>query len=182
MPPLEKPKLHPPERPERWPLAVRVGAAVWPEMISTGLGSLGLSANVGVRYRWFSADAELHGDPSLGSVTTNYVGEVSVARLSGALLLCAHIGWFAACGIGDVGRFFFPKHPQALPASAFYGAAGVEAVLEAPVAPPRLFVSTALDLRAPIHPTNFTRHGVPVFEAAGLSGGLRLGVLFELAP
>jgi hypothetical protein len=180
IPPLRAPEPDPPKPPQRAPLALRFGATVWPELIATGWGSVGISVEAGVRYRAFSVGAEVHGDPPLGAVSFPNVGEVSFARLSGALLLCAHIGWFAGCGAGDAGRFLFPNHVHALPDSVFYGAAGVRAGLEFPVAPPRLFLRVGLDVRAPIHPASYsTAHG-SIFEAAGPSGGVGLGVLTEL--
>jgi hypothetical protein len=52
--------------------------------------------------------------------------------------------------------------------------------MEFPVAPPRLFLNTTMDLRAPIDPASYsTAHG-NIFEAAGLSFGLGLGLNLEL--
>jgi len=182
MAPLPKPKLQPPEPPDRWPVAIRFGAAVWPERVASGWGSLGLSADVGVRYRWFSAGIEVHGDPPLGSLYYTNVGAVTFARMSGALLLCGHFGWFAGCAVADAGRFIFPNNVPALPPWAFYGAAGARARLEFPVAPPRVFLSTSVDVRAPIHPVNYPFKNGNVFEAAGLGVGLGFGLLLELSP
>jgi hypothetical protein len=181
-PPMLGGEPDPPKPPARWPVAVRLGVAVWPELIATGWGSFGFSAEAGVRYRAFSAGIEAHGDPPLGSVASQSGGAVSFARVSGALLLCAHYGWFAGCGVGDVGRFIFPERGHRLPASTFYGAAGVRAGLEFPVLPPRLFVRAAVDLRAPIRPVSYTTHGASVFESAGPSLGLGLGLVAEFPP
>lgn len=169
-----------PKLPERWPVAVRLGGAVWPELIASGWGSIGLSAELGARYRAFSVGAELHADPPLGSVLVGDFGRVSFGRVSGALLLCAHYGWFVGCGVGDVGRFIFPRHVWPLPASVLYGAAGVRAGFEIPLAPPRLFVRVMVDLRAPIHPPSYVFMDNVVFEAAGLSFGGGLGFVAEL--
>jgi hypothetical protein len=169
----------PPEPPEKAPFAVRFGVAVWPEMVASGLGSFGLSAEAGVRYRFFSAGIEVHGDPALGSATVPYLGAVSFARLSGALLLCGHWRWFAGCGVADVGSFFFPDHVAALPASHVYGAAGVRAGLEFPVVSSRLFLRAAVDLRAPIQPPSYAYAGMTFFQAAGPGVGLGLGLLAE---
>jgi hypothetical protein len=122
---------------------------------------------------------EAHGNPPVGSVTFLDVGPVSFARFSGALLLCAHFGYFAGCGVADVGGFVFPNHVSALPASAIYAAAGARANLEFPVVPSRLFIRAGLDLRAPIHPASYpTAHG-NVFESAGPGVGFGLGLLAE---
>jgi hypothetical protein len=182
LPPLERPKPDPPQPLEHWPSAVRLGASVWPELVVSGWGSVGLSAEVGGRFRFVSATLEAHADPPLGPVAVPGVGEVSFTRVSGAMLLCAHFRWLAACGLGDVGRYLFPNHVPTLPPSAFYGAAGARAGLEFPVAPPRVFVRVAGDLRTPIRPQSYTRNGVPFFQSAGLGGGLGLGVLAELPP
>jgi hypothetical protein len=72
--------------------------------------------------------------------------------------------------------------PRWSPPSAFYGAAGVRARLEFPVAPPRLFLSVAVDMRAPIHPVSYTHGGASIFVSAGLSAGLGLGLLAEFPP
>jgi hypothetical protein len=107
---------------------------------------------------------------------------VSYARVSGALLLCAHFGWFAGCGVGDVGRFFFPDRIAGLPPSTFYGAAGVRTNLEFPIAPPHLFVRVGVDLRAPIHTATYAPMGRVAFQAAGPGVGLGLSLLLEVSP
>jgi hypothetical protein len=180
MPPLPKPVPDPPKPLEAWPIAVRLGVAVWPELVAAGWGSFGFSAEAGARYRAVSLSVEAHGDPSLGSVPFPSVGAVSFARVSGALLLCAHYGWFAGCGVGDVGRFIFPNHALALPASTLYGAVGARAKLEFPVASPWLFLSTALDVRAPVEPAHYTFMGNSVFASAGPGLGLGIGLVMEL--
>jgi hypothetical protein len=181
LPKVEKPKPSP-ELPERWPIAVRLGAAVWPELVASGWGSLGLSVEGGARYRFVSASVEVHGDPPIGSVTFQNAGTVSFARVSGALLVCGHYSWFVGCGVGDAGRFIFPNHVQVLPASTFYGAVGARVGLEFPVAPPRFFLRVAVDMRAPIPPASYARQGAVVFETAGPGIGIGIGGLFELAP
>jgi hypothetical protein len=182
MPPLEKPKPDPPKPLERWPIAVRLGVAVWPELVASGWGSIGFSGEAGVRYHAVSLDAEEHGDPPLGSEPVPNLGAVSFARLSGALLLCGHWGWFAGCGVGDAGRFFFPNHIPTLPASTFYGAVGARASLEFPVAPPLTFLRVAVDLRAPAPPARYWARSTntTIFETAGPAIGLGIGLLWEL--
>lgn len=174
--PEEKPKL-----PDRWPLAVRLGLSVWPEFVVTEWGSLGISAEVGMRYRFFSFGAELHGNPPIGSRSFSDAGKVSFARLSGALLLCGHYGWFAGCVVGDVGRFFFPNSRK-LPPSTHYGAIGVRLGLEFPVAPPRFFLRAALDFRAPIRPQSFTDGDTTLFKPAGPGVGISFAFFAELDP
>jgi hypothetical protein len=111
-----------------------------------------------------------------------HVGSVSFARVSGALLLCAHFWWFVGCGVGDAGAFLFPNHVRLLPVRDFYGAAGARVGLEFPVVPSRFFVRAAVDLRAPINPANNTVQGASIFQAAGPGVGLGLGALVELPP
>jgi len=180
LPPLHRLAPDPPKPPETAPVALRIGGSVWPELIANGWGSFGVSIEAGARYHAFSLGVEAHGDPPLGAVAVQNVGEVSFARVSGALLLCGHWGWFTGCGVGDAGRFLFPVHGQVLPASAFYGAAAVRVGLEFPVTPQRVFLRAAVDLRAPLHPADYVRAGTTIFEAAGPSVGLGLGLLTEL--
>jgi hypothetical protein len=180
MPPLEKPKPDPPKPLEHWPIAIRFNAAWWTELIASGWGSVGVSGGIGARYHAISLDAEVHGDPSLGSVTYAQVGAVSFARISGELRLCAHFGWFAGCGIGGAGRILFPNHVNALPASDFYATVGGSTGLDFPISPPRLFLHTGVDLRAPILPHVHTVGGVNIFDTSGPSVGLSLAVLVEL--
>jgi hypothetical protein len=182
MAPLRAPTPDPPKPLDRWPFAVRLGVATGPELIVSGLGSLGVSADVGVRYRAVSFGVEAHGDPPIGSLTYPAVGSVTFARMSAALLVCAHYGWFAGCAFGDVGRFIFPGHVHTLPPSGYYAAAGVRAGVEVPVAPPRVFVRTMLDLRAPIDPATYTYTATrtTIFAPAGIGVGLGLGALVEL--
>src|SRR5262249_52998707 len=109
-------------------------------------------------------------------------GPVSFARVSGALLLCGHVGWVFGCGAADAGRFIFPNHAYGLPAAAFYGSAGVRAGLESPVMSPWLFLRTAVDLRAPIRPASYSYMGTTIFEVAGPSVGVSFGLLLEIPP
>jgi hypothetical protein len=180
--PLRAPTPDPPKPLERWPVAVRIGVGAWTELIVKDFGSIGLSAEVGARYHFVSFGIEAHGDPPLGAAREHEVGAGSFARVSGALLVCAHYGFFAGCGVVDVGRFLFPNHLQPLPISAFYGAAGVRMKLEFPLVPPLLFLTAAVDLRAPILPASYTYRGAIAFASAGPSGGIGLGLLFELPP
>jgi hypothetical protein len=177
--PLEKPRPDPTKPAERWPIAARLGFAVWPEVFATGWASLGLTAEIGGRYRAVSLGAEVHVDPSLGSQSLDDVS-VSFARVTGAVLLCGHWGWFAGCGVGEAGRILFPNHIATLPPSTFYSAAGVRAGFEFPIAPPRFFLRTSLDLLAPIDPASYAQMGRSLFQVAGPSFGLGLGILTEL--
>jgi hypothetical protein len=113
---------------------------------------------------------------------------VSFARVSGAILVCGHVGWFVGCGVVDAGAYLFPNHIQALPPAAFYGAAGARVGIEAPILPPRLFLRTLFDLRAPIRPVSYTL-GMnnmttfqTIFQSAAPGLGLGLGLLLELPP
>jgi hypothetical protein len=180
MPPLEKPRPDPPPQPERAPLAVRLGATVGPELVADGWGSFGVAVDAGARYRWVSLSAEAHGDPPTGAVSYAQVGAVSFARLSGAILACAHWGWLAACGVGDAGRFIFPDHAQALPASAFYGAAGARLNLEFPVPSTSAFLRVGVDIRAPIDPLRRVVSNVTIFQAAGPSVWFGVGFVAEI--
>jgi hypothetical protein len=181
MAPLPKPRPDPAPPPERAPVAIRVGAAVWPEVIASGWTSLGLSAELGVRYRAFSIGVEVHGDPPIESMAYVGGGELRFARLSSHFLLCGHWKLFVGCGVGDAGRIWFPGHVQPLPPSILYGAAGARLRLEFPVAP-WILLSVGMDLLAPINRRRFSKGGLPAFEVASLNFGLGFGAVFELAP
>jgi hypothetical protein len=182
LPPLPKPKPDPPKLPERWPAAIRLGGGGWAEVVAAGWGSAGVAAEFGARYRAVSFGFEAHGDPALGSKLYPEVGVVSFARVSGALLLCAHLDWFVGCGVGDAGRILFPNHVYGLPASAFYGAVGARAGLEFPIFAPRVFFRTAVDMRAPLRPASYSTARGNFFEVAGPGVGLGFALLYELAP
>jgi hypothetical protein len=181
LPPLPAPKPDPPKPLERWPLAVRLGVTTGPELVASGWSSFGLAAEAGVRYRVVSFGVGVHGNPSLGSQPFAD-GSVSFARVSGALLLCGHFGYFAGCGVGEAGRIVFPDHIALLPPSTFYGAVGARAGFEFPLAPPWLFLRTAVDVLAPIHPASYAPMGRSIFQIAGPNLGLVLGLLLELPP
>jgi hypothetical protein len=100
MAPLRAPEPDKPNSPERWPLAVRLGVAGGPELVASGLGSVGLAVDMGARWHAVSLAVEVHGDPPGASVTYPGVGSVAFARVSSALLACAHYGWF----VGRPGR------------------------------------------------------------------------------
>ncbi len=70
LPPLRAPEPDHPKPPERWPVAVRLGFATGPELIVSGLGSFGVAAEIGVRYRAVSVGVEAHGNPPIGSGRT----------------------------------------------------------------------------------------------------------------
>jgi hypothetical protein len=165
--------------PERWPVAVRLAVAVGPEVVASSWGSIGLTAEVGFRYRSFSLGVEVHGDPPMGSYLTP-VGSVTFDRVTGALLACYHIAWFAGCAVGDAGGILFPNHVSALPAATFYGDVGVRVGLEFPIARPRVFLKVAANVTAPINPRQFFFRQAPVFQVAGPSAGLLFGPVLEL--
>jgi hypothetical protein len=180
--PLRAPEPDPPKPLDRWPFAIRFGAGAGPELIASDFGSVRVSGELGVRYRAVSVGVEVHGDPPLGSLSYPSVGVVSFARLSGAFLLCGHWALFVGCGVGDAGKLLFPNHVQALPASVFFGAAGVRAGLEFPVGAPRFFLRVAGDVLAPIHAASYSTARGNIFQVAGTSLGLGLSFVAELAP
>jgi hypothetical protein len=186
MKPLETPSPDQPKPPGRWPAALRFGVTAGVESVASGWGSLGLAAEVGARYRFVSLDFEAHGNPSLQAVMFPGHGSVNFSRVSGALLLCGHVGWLAACGVLDEGRVIFPNHLAALPPSTPYTAAGARAALEipVPVVPPRLFLRAMVDLRTTIRPAPYVDStGTPTYFAPAAPGfAFGGGLLLELPP
>ena len=179
LPPLRKPEPDPPKPRERWPIAFRVGAGGWADLISTDRGSLGITLDAGVRLGWFSVSGELRWDPSLGTTLIDYYGRVSFSRVTGALLLCGHVGWFVGCGAGVAGRLLFPGTLPPQPAQ-HYTAVGVRLGMEAPVAPPWFFLRVSGDVLLPIDPVLIVHQTQSVFQVSGWNAGIGIGALFEI--
>jgi hypothetical protein len=178
---LPKPKPDPPPLPERWPTAFRLAATAVPEAVASGWGSIGITAQGGYRYRSFSVGLEVHDDPSIESHHSPD-GNVTFNRLTGAILACYHIQWFAGCAVGDAGAILFPHHVQALPAATFYSDVGVQVALEfpLPIVPPWLFLHVGANVMAPINPSQFFAMTTPIFQVAGPSVGVSFGPVLEL--
>jgi hypothetical protein len=177
--PKPAPKPDPPPLPERWPTAFRLAVAAGPEAVASGWGSVGLTAEVGFRYRSFSLGVEVHGDPPMGS----YLAadrSVTFGRVTGAMLACYHLGLFVGCAVGDAGGILFPNRAFALPPAMFYSDVGVRVGLEFPIAPPRVFLKVAANVMAPINPQQFVFMQTSVFQVAGPSAGLLFGPVLEL--
>jgi hypothetical protein len=178
---LPRQKPDPPPPPERWPTAFRLAATAVFEAVASPGGSIGITAQGGYRYRSFSVGLEVHGDPSMGSQQGPY-GSVTFSRLTGAILACYHIQWFAGCAVGDAGAILFPHHVQALPAATFYSDVGVQVALEfpLPIVPPRLFLHVGANVMVPINPSQFFFMTAPIFQVTGPSVGVGFGLILEL--
>jgi hypothetical protein len=182
--PLRLPKPTPdppPPPPERWPTAFRLAVGTNFEAVASGWGSIGITAGGGYRYRSFSVGLEVHGDPSIGSRQFPD-GSVRFSRLTGALLACYHIQWFAGCAVGDAGAILFPNHLPVMPAAMFYSDVGVQVGLEfpLPILPPHLFLHVAANVMAPINPRSISTMRGTTFEEAGPSVGVSFGPVLEL--
>jgi hypothetical protein len=164
LPPLHAPEPDPPKPRERWPVAFRIGAGAWADLISTDRGSLGLAVDAGVRLGWFSVNGEARWDPALGSIVVDDYGQVSFGRVTGALLLCGHVGWFVGCGVGSAGRLLFTGTIPPQPAQT-YAAVGVR---------------LGGDVLIPIDPVSITTDTQTVFQVNGWNAGIGLGALFEI--
>jgi hypothetical protein len=169
----------PPEPPEKPLLSFRFGLGVWVDRISDAGGSVGLTADASVRYRWGSMGVELRGDPPLGTTPVPDFGAVGFARITGALLLCGHVDPLVACLKGQAGAMLFPGSVRPEPAR-LYAAAGVVLGLEFPIAPSRFILRVDGELLPTIDPASFGPGKVPEFHVAGLNAGLGLTALFSL--
>jgi hypothetical protein len=169
-----------PLAPERLPVAIRFGVAMGVEALSAETGSLAFVLDVGFRYRWGSVSLEAHGDPPLGS-TFVANGVERYARMTAALLACAHAGVFLACPKAEAGRILFPTRVEDSVASMVYGAAGARLGVEVPVLEQRLFLRVLGDLLAPLGPRAAVVQGqVHVFDLAPFDASLTAGLLVEL--
>ena len=101
------------------------------------------------------------------------------ARVTGALLLCAHYNVLVGCLKGQGGRILFPGTLPAFPAQR-YAAAGVRVGLEFPVVP-WFLVRVDGELLPPIDPAPaVVRNKTVVFQVAGWNAGLGLSAMFVL--
>jgi hypothetical protein len=104
-----------------------------------------IAATAGARYTWFSAALEARWDAPAGlSVPGGF--KVSVAQVSGGLLLCGHFfGWFVPCALGQASEIQFfgsasaPAH--ALTRGAFGGRVAADLAL-----PHRVHIQPAVDV------------------------------------
>ncbi len=174
--PAPLPMRAPPE--PKTGVAVRVGAGVLGERVATEQGSLGLTIDVGARYRWGSVALEAHANPPLGT-TLVPGGSLSFTRITGALLTCAHFEWLVGCVKAEAGGIGFPVAPGPAPVKG-YGAIGVRVGLDLPIAPPHLALRVAVEVLPTIDASFLAIHGQNVFQIAGTTLGLALGFVYEL--
>jgi hypothetical protein len=104
---------------------------------------------------------------------------VSFARLTGALLACAHLDPLVACLKGQVGGVLFPGTVPPEPAQ-LYAAAGVRLGLEFPIAPSRFILRVDGELVPTIDPVSIPTGKGTSWQVAGWNGGIGLGAMFAL--
>ncbi len=177
-PPLRAPEPDPP-KPREAPLSFRFGAGLWADLVANDRGSLGLTLDAGVRYRFFSVGIEARGNPPLGATLTPNAGSLNYARVTGALLVCGHFEWVIGCAKGEAGRLLFPGAVPSEPALG-YGAAGVRLGMEYPVVPQRFLLRMMADVGGTINPATIARQNVSIFQVAGWSAGFGVGALFAV--
>ncbi len=168
----------PPPPETKTPLVFRVGSGVWADYFSNDRGSLGLTLDMSIRRGWLSLIVEGRGDPPIGSTQIPNGGSVSFARVTGALLLCAHHNVLVGCLKGQGGRILFPSALPALPAQT-YAAIGVRIGLEFPVVP-WFLVRLDGELLPPIDPPTAVIHHQTLFQVAGWNAGLGLSTMFVM--
>ncbi len=144
--------------------------------------AFGVTLDAGVRISWFSVAGEFRLDPPAGGAGMATAVQVSATRILGALVPCGHVGWFAACLIGELGQIRGSVGEagaaQAAPdtQSALYLAAGVRAAVEIPIVPERLFARVAGDV-AGTRPAALRLNGRPQWETGSVVGGIGTGLL-----
>jgi hypothetical protein len=170
---------HEPPPGERSAAAVRIGVAVWPELVVQGWGSFGFTASLGGRVGVVSFGAETHANAPLGTPTVYPgVGPVRFSRLSAAFPICAHVSYALACALVDVGRFFVGGSTP-LPATLGYFAAGGRAGVELPIVH-GVHLQIVADVRALIG-ASYTPPGMatPIWAPSAPGAGLGVGFLWE---
>jgi hypothetical protein len=185
MAPFKGMEPDPPKPPEPFSTAVRLWLSGGVELVANDWSNVGLSAGVGFRYHSVSFNFEGHVNPPMD--THSYPdGKVNFVRLTGALLVCYHVGWFVGCAVGDAGSIMFPTRVQLLPSSILYASVGARVGMEfpLPILPPRLFLAVHVDVMAPLNQRSFSSMSFsmsePIFEVAGPSAGLFFGPVLEL--
>jgi len=160
-------------------LSFRGGAMVWGGQVTTDRAAVGVTVDLGLRYKWFGGAIEGRGDPPLGVTPLAGGGSVNFARATGALLLCMYYEWFVGCAKGEAGRLLLLGSAHTY--TYGYGAAGVRLGLDFPVVPRRFFLRLAGEVLGPIDPTSIvTSPKTSAIQVAGTNLGLGLGVLFTL--
>lgn len=138
-----------PTPPTRARPALRVGVGTWMNLATAPRPAFGVTADLGIRVAWFSIAAELRWDAPAGASTMAGL-DVSTALLTGAIVPCGHVGWFAGCFIGALGQIrgtlmaasdLTPDHRAML-----YASAGARLGFEIPVVAYRLYVRLAANL------------------------------------
>ena len=180
--PVLLPPAQPPERSPAQPSptkapSIRLGVGTWMDLATAPRPAFGLSVDVGVRVHWFSIAAEGRWDPPAGGTVKDGV-DVSTARILGAIVPCAHVGWFAGCLLGELGQIRGSvSAPSATPdhQAGLYLAGGVRVAAEIPVAP-HLLVRLAADLTGS-RPAAFWIDGARAWETASFTAGLGAGLV-----
>jgi hypothetical protein len=152
--PPEPLPIAPPPPATRRPV-LRFGARAAMDVGTAPRPAFAITADVGVRVSWFSVAGEFHYTPTAGATAMNGL-EVSTSLALGALVPCAHVGWFAGCLVGELGRFEGSIAQASITPeqrSMLYGAGGGRVGFEIPVLADRLFARVnATLLGAPYRP------------------------------
>lgn len=176
----QKPAEGPPAPPVEG-LRLRLTGGAWVDLATAPRPALGLSLGLGLRWRWLSLEGELHGTPPAGA-TIGSAGaaqqDVTMSRISGALIPCAHVGMFLACAVGELGRV---RGSLASYESkgGLWGAGGARFGAEIPLGTPRIQLRIAGDMLG-ARPVQVLRGGAKVWESGSFVGSAGLGLVVEL--
>jgi hypothetical protein len=139
------------------------------------IAAVGFSAAGGIRWRAYSL--ELEATATIPSAVTDANGVRARAGVfTGAIVPCAHVGWFAACGIVMVGAMR-GEIENATPNSIAtpFAAVGARAALNLRIAGPFRFYAHA-DVLAALTPTELRLDGATIWSSFPVSGTLGAGV------
>jgi len=184
--PAPAPASAPPSRSTR--ATLRLGLGTWMDLATAPRPAFGVSADLGVRVAWFSLAGELRWGPPAGASAMDGI-DITTSLLTGALVPCGHVGWFAGCLIGELGQFrgsatttkVTPDHRTVL-----YGRAGARLSVEIPAVADRLFVRLSANLLgAPVPPKIWLAYSGKApqkapqieWESPGFTGGLGAGLV-----
>lgn len=168
--------------PPRSPVRFRVGAGLQAGAGAVPtIGSLGVTAQVELRYRAFALGLEGRVDPRLGSVPGPMGGGVGATLLLGIIAPCARARMFGFCALLGMGALqgIGIDVTTSRQATTFYAAAGARIAAEVPL---RRFLSLDLHLDGltPLTYTSLSLDAGEVWSTPPLSGalGANLQVLF----
>jgi hypothetical protein len=137
--------------------------------------TLGFVGAGGLRWRAFSLDLEAAATIPFAITDANDV-RARAGLITGSLVPCIHVSWFAACGVVTVGALRGAiEHAQPVVVATPFAAIGARAAIDLRIAGPFWLYAHA-DLLAALTPTELRLDETTVWSSFPVSGTLGAGV------